>query len=99
MNKEQKQTVTLNLAINVDVTQLVSLLKSYNPGQALASALPEPAITLQEAAELLNCSPQKVRDLVREGGIPTTCAFRVGSLYRFHRHELIDWFQSSPRTA
>ena len=99
MNKEQKQTVTLNLAINVDVTQLVALLKSYNPRQTMAPALPEPAITLQEAAELLNCSQQKVRDLVREGCIPPTCAFRVGSLYRFHRHELIDWFQTSPRTA
>ena len=99
MNRDQKQTVTLNLAINVDVTQLVTLLKAYTPRQSALHALPEPAITLQEAAELLKCSPQKVRDLVREGRIPSTCAFRVGSLYRFHRAELIDWFQSSPRTA
>ena len=99
MNRDQKQTVTLNLAINVDVTQLVTLLKTYTPRQPIMHALPEPAITLQEAADLLNCSKQKVRDLVREGRIPSTCAFRVGSLYRFHRHELIDWFQNSPRTA
>lgn len=99
MNRDQKQTVTLNLAVNVDVTQLVGLLKSYTPRQSFAPALPEPAITLQEAADLLNCSKQKVRDLVREGRIPNTCAFRVGSLYRFHRSELIDWFQNSPRTA
>lgn len=99
MNRDQKQTVTLNLAINVDVTQLVALLKNYNPAPRQLAALPEPAITLAEAAELLNCSQQKVRDLVREGRIPHTCAFRVGSLYRFHRSELIDWFQNSPRTA
>ena len=99
MNKDEKKTVTLNLAINVDVTQLVALLRSYTPRQSMMAALPEPAITLQEAAELLNCSEQKVRDLVREGRIPNTCAFRVGSLYRFHRRELIDWFQNSPRTA
>ena len=99
MNRDQKQTVTLNLAINVDVTQLVALLKNYSPTPRQLVALPEPAITLAEAAELLNCSQQKVRDLVREGRIPSTCAFRVGSLYRFHRHELIEWFQNSPRTA
>ena len=99
MNRDSKQTVTLNLAINVDVTQLVALLKNYNPAPRQLMGLPEPAITLAEAAELLNCSQQKVRDLVREGRIPNTCAFRVGSLYRFHRSELIDWFQNSPRTA
>lgn len=99
MNRDQKQTVTLNLAINVDVTQLIALLKNYNPAPRQLMELPEPAITLAEAAELLNCSQQKVRDLVREGRIPNTCAFCVGSLYRFHRSELIDWFQNSPRTA
>lgn len=99
MIRDQKQTVTLNLAINVDVSQLITLLKNYAPNTRIAPALPDPAITLQEAAELLNCSQQKVRDLVREGRIPSTCAFRVGSLYRFHRRELIDWFQSSPQTA
>ena len=77
----------------------MALLKNYCPAPRRLVALPEPAITLAEAAELLNCSQQKVRDLVREGRIPNTCAFRVGSLYRFHRSELIDWFQNSPRTA
>lgn len=77
MNRDPKQTVTLNLAINVDVTQLVALLKNYTP-------------------ELLTAEGSRPRP---GGAKPKHLRLRVGSLYRFHRHELIEWFQNSPRTA
>jgi excisionase family DNA binding protein len=101
MNNDRKQTVTLNLAIDVDLSQLVSFLRNHVPAQTTFPPVPEPAITLQEAAKLLSCSDQKVRDLVNQGEIPEHCAFRVGSLYRFRRRELLDWFcgTSAARTA
>ena len=94
MNKEKTQTVTLNLAIDVDLSQLVAFIQRHVPVQSTYPPSLEPAITLQEAAKLLNCSDQKVRDLVNRGEIPGHCAFRVGSLHRFHRQELLDWICS-----
>lgn len=95
MDSAQEQTVTLNLAINLDVSQLAGFLKNHLPVSDSTHRLVEPALTLQEAAKLLACSDQKVRDLVNRGDIPASVAFRVGSLYRFHRRELMEWVKRS----
>jgi excisionase family DNA binding protein len=45
-------------------------------------------LTIDEAAQILDCHPDSVRKLVRQGRIPTV---RLGRLYRIPRHRLIEY--------
>jgi excisionase family DNA binding protein len=49
---------------------------------------PDRLLSPQEVAGILDCSPEYVRRLAREGAIPHV---RLGHLIRFRRERILDW--------